>query len=289
MFAHNSTIILSGGWNNSRKCLQLQYGTWKEHSTLNKERVWHSAIATQTATFIFGGCYSAQTYEYLPKDSTKWLMGKTEIPISFTVGCAIAVKSEQEIWLIRSNIISFNVNDHTFQILPFSLNMGRWGHKCAFIPNTNKVMITGGYSRDSTEILDVDNGSIVMASPMKIKRMHHGMGVVTIKGKDRLAVLGGNCDCGSTKHDSVELYNTCTEKWETTDIKFKDPKDGFGFLTIKGDNIKHEYLRSRASRCSSLSSSSSYLSVKSLRSVCIITFIGIFVLICWITASKNFS
>ena len=64
MFTHN-------GWNNSRKCLQFHNGTWREHSTLNKERVGHSAIATQTATFIFGGCYSAQTYEYIPKDSTK--------------------------------------------------------------------------------------------------------------------------------------------------------------------------------------------------------------------------
>ena len=74
---HNGTILLCGGRHNEEKCLQVDHGTWKEHSTLNKKRTLHSAVTTQTATFIFGGIYSRKTYEYLPKDSTKWLMGKT--------------------------------------------------------------------------------------------------------------------------------------------------------------------------------------------------------------------
>ena len=74
MVAHNGTILLCGGQGNSNKCLKLDHGTWKEHSTLNVERVVHSAVTTQTATFIFGGGYSRTTFEYLPKDSTKWLI-----------------------------------------------------------------------------------------------------------------------------------------------------------------------------------------------------------------------
>ena len=70
---HNGTILL----NNYRMCRQLDHGTWKEHSSFNKDRVLHSTVTTQTATFVFGGGYSDKTYEYLPKDSTKWLMGKT--------------------------------------------------------------------------------------------------------------------------------------------------------------------------------------------------------------------
>ena len=77
MVAHNAAILLCGGFGNEKKCLQLDNGIWKEHSTLNVERDWHSAVTTQTATFVFGGDYSDKTYEYLPKDSTKWLMGKT--------------------------------------------------------------------------------------------------------------------------------------------------------------------------------------------------------------------
>ena len=138
MVSHNGTILLCGGQGNSNKCLQMDHGTWKKHSTLNKERAWHSAVTTQTATFVFGGSYSDKTYEYLPKDSTKWLMGKTEIPLGFKGGCALAVKSGQEIWLIGGHgtpkrILRFNIESHTFQVLPFQLNVGRNCHRCAYM------------------------------------------------------------------------------------------------------------------------------------------------------------
>ena len=181
-----------------------------------------------------------KTYEYLPKDSTKWLTGKTEIPGGFMYGCAIAVKSDQEIWLIggcgtEKRILSFHVESHTFQVLPFQLNVGRRCHICAFIPNTNKVMITGGrfnfYYLDSTEVLDIESGSVTMASPMKSKRVDHGMDVIAINGEDRFAVFGGRD--GRNYLDSIELYNTQTGKWEMTDFKLREAKFGFGFLAIK--------------------------------------------------------
>ena len=246
MVAHNGKILLCGGNGNSDKCLQLDHGTWKEHSTLNVERVAHSAATTQAATFIFGGFFS-KTYEYLPNDSTEWIMGKTEIPGDFEDGYAIAVKSGQEIWLIggdgtEKRVLSFNVNDHTFQVLPFQLDVERVGHRCAIIPNTNKIIITGGCSDssylDSAEILDIQDGSITMASPMNSKRYGHGMGVVTINGEEKLAVFGGYD--GNNYFDSVELYNTKTEKWDTTDIKLKYAISRFRFLSVKlADVVSH--------------------------------------------------
>ena len=64
-------------------------------------------------------------------------MGKTKIPGGFENGCAIAVKSGQEIWLIggfrtEKRILSFDVESHTFQVLPFQLNVGRSSHRCYF-------------------------------------------------------------------------------------------------------------------------------------------------------------
>ena len=142
----------------------------------------------------------------------------------------------------KKRILRFNVKEHTFQELPSQLNVGRSGHRCAFIPNTNKVMITGGYDAgcwlDSTEILDTEDGSVTMASPMNSKRSSHGMGVVTINGEERLAVFGGH-ERG-TYLNSVELYNTQTEKWENTDIKLKEAKACFGFLSVRlGDVISY--------------------------------------------------
>ena len=239
---HNGTILLCGGINNEKKCLQLIHGAWKNHSALNESRVSHSTATTQSAIFLFGGRQNSRTtYEYLLKDSTTWLMGKTDIPNGFHNGCAIAVKSGEEIWLIggynnEKRILSFNVNDHTFQELPFHLNVMRLGHVCAFIPNTNKVMITGGafeYSKcySSTEILDTKNGSVTMASSMNYKRVAHGMGLITINGEDRLAVFGGKN--GRKKLDSVELFNPDTKKWETTNLRLKEPKSNHSFLNVK--------------------------------------------------------
>ena len=247
LVSHNGNIILCGGFGNLEKCLQMNNGTWKEHSTLNKQRFLHSAVTTQVATFVFGGRHSSKTYEYLPKDSTTWLMGKTEIPGWSVGGYAIAVKSGQEIWLIgggrtEKRILCFNVNDHTFQVLPFQLNFGRQGHRCAFIPNTNKIMITGGARKgffpDSTEILDCEDGSVTMASPLNTKRFYHGMGVVTINGENKLVVFGGYD--GKNYLDSTELYNTHTERWEMADFKLSESKSSFGFLTIKLGDILSE-------------------------------------------------
>ena len=69
------------------------------------------------------------------------------------------------------------------------------------------------------------------------------------------------------------VYRICTKLWNSK---------SFPQLT-KPQKFKHEYLRSRASRCLSLSSSSSS-SVISSNS----TIIEILVLISWIPASKNF-
>ena len=84
MVLHNGTVLICGGFEfgfeRKKKCLQLDQGTWKEHSTLNEKRLYHSTVTTPTATFVFGGRYSETTFEYLPKDSTTWILGRTQIP-----------------------------------------------------------------------------------------------------------------------------------------------------------------------------------------------------------------
>ena len=74
----------------------------KLHSTLNRNRVQAPAVATNSATFIFGGIYAQNTYEYLPKDSTTWILGKCDIPEGIADACAIAINSGQEILLFGS-------------------------------------------------------------------------------------------------------------------------------------------------------------------------------------------
>ena len=99
-------------------------------------------------------------------------------------------------------------------------------------------MITGGHDYsclDSTEILDTEDGSVTIERPMNFKRVGHGMDVITINGDERIAVFGGYD--GRNELDSVELYNTQTEKWEMADLKLSEAKFIFSFLTVKLGDI----------------------------------------------------
>ena len=244
MVTHNGSILICGGIRFNRNlCIKLNSGAWKEHSTLKQERCLASVVATPTDTFAFGGgvsSFSRTTFEYLPKNSTTWRMGYTKIPKNFQMGCAIAGQSGQEIWLMggyrtEKRILKFNVNDHTFHEMTTQLNEDRYGHKCCFIPNTKQIMITGGIGnhlgKNSTEIYNTEDGSITKASPMNFERYGHGIGVITIKGEDRLAVFGGSD--GKKSLDSVEVFNTVTKKWETTHIKLNGGYHNFAFLEVK--------------------------------------------------------
>ena len=154
------------------------------------------------------------------------------------------MNSEQEILLIGNRnrsfdrrILKFDVENQTFEELTAKLSIERFGHRCAFVPGTKKIIITGGYDYThsmmiplaSTEILDLENESVTLGNPMNIRRAAHGIGILTVNDEDKLAVFGSN--------DSVETFNTKTQKWEMSDIKLSQERYGFGFLSVK-----HDYL-----------------------------------------------
>ena len=258
MVLHNGAILLCGGMVKThspefeQKCWQLDHGSWLEHSTLNQGRLFASAVTTSKATFIFGGIYNP-TYEYLLKGSDTWQLGSTKIPEKFEIGCAVEVKADQEIWLIGGRntdrrILSFNVNEHTFRELSLKLMVERWGHQCAFIPGTNKLMISGGWDeyedmrnrdpmRSSTEIITFEDGGFfhTVSNPMNIGRYLHGIGVITIDDEDKLAVFGGELDNWKAINN-LEIFNTQTQKWEITD-RMNHKVNYFGFLTVKNGTI----------------------------------------------------
>ena len=253
LFVNIGTISSLGTWlSEIETCIQLDRGTWKVYGNANNERVCSATVMVKSATFIFGG-ESNYTYEYLPKDSKTWQVGKTKIPGGYFDGWGIAAKSEQEILLIGGTlkgkrILSFNVDDHTFKELPFHLNVERRGHRAALIPNSNKIMVTGGFNNTdhhliSTEVIDLATGTVDMGSPMKTDRAYHGMGMITFNDEERLAVFGGARYGKRIKYnliylDCVEVYNTHTESWEITDIKLSKPIVEFAFLNVKlGDII----------------------------------------------------
>ena len=240
----NGTLLVCGGVERVEQCLQLENGQWKEHSNMNHMRRYASAVQTKSGIFIFGGIDSPNTFEYLPNNSRTWILGETEIQDGFQDGCVIVINSGQDVLLFggyqtERRILKFNINERTFAELPLQLNVGRYGHRCAFIPNTNKIIITGGRALnypDVSEILDLDKAKItMMTSPMNFKRSRHGIGVITIDVEDKLVVFGGYNENGCI--NSVELFDDETQTWEMTDIKLTEGKYSFGFFTVKLGNI----------------------------------------------------
>ena len=234
----------------SRFCYAMVDGSWKKHSTFVQHRgPCSSAVTTNYGTFIFGGDRSKYTYEFLPNESSEWQLGKPEIPRGFRGGCAIALKSKPEIWLIggyytNRRILSFDLQTHAFTILPTKLLVDRSSFQCSYIPNTNKIIVTGGGGCDlsSTEIIDTVDGSVTMASPMRNRRHDHGIGIVTVNDVDRVAVFGGYGDIGGIDSrggylKSVDIYNPESGNWEDSEFELKEGKANCGFVSVSNKLI----------------------------------------------------
>ena len=239
---HDNSIIM--------ECFKLENGSLKHHSTLNFGGRRGTSIATNSVTFTFGGDYTDSSYEYLPKNSTTWILGTNIIPGGINEACGIAINSDQEILLIGNRyadlnrkILKFNVKDHTFEELPTKLIHGRAGARCAYLPGNKKIIITGGLNltmrskgMSSAEIFDIEDNSITMApNSMNVGRSYHGIGVLTVDDQDRLAVFGGKNESGDL--DSVELLDPKTLQWEISDMKLNGKRADFGFLSVKYEDI----------------------------------------------------
>ena len=129
---------------------------------------------------------------------------------------------------------------HSFTVLPTKLLVGRTRFQCSSIPNTNKVIVTGGYDLSSTEILDTVDGSVTMTSPMRGRRSDHGIGIVTVNGVDKVAVFGGYGGIAGSREGylkTVEIYNPESEKWEDSKFELKEAKANFGFVSVNNKMI----------------------------------------------------
>merc|ERR1711902_208642 len=102
---------------------------------------------------------------------------------------------------------------------------GRYGHRCIQIPGTTKIMV-------SAEIIDFESKSVTNTGKMNFKRCLPGIGILTLDGEDKVAILGGSDENNAL--DSVEVYDQKTQNWKImSDMKLTQAKYSFGFLTVK--------------------------------------------------------
>ena len=131
--------------------------------------------------------------------------------------------------------------------MPFQLIVDiRIFRRCALIPNSNKLMImTWSYTAPIAQVVDIENESVTMTGPLMTKTNGRlwtlQMDVIKINGEDRLAMFGAILEPTDSLMlnylDRIELYNSQTNKWETSDKTFNGKQRGFDFLKIKLSEI----------------------------------------------------
>ena len=237
-------ILLCGGNDNEKKCLEMKNNVWEFHSFLKEKRRHASAVSMENGVFLFGGYENPSSWEWLPKGSTQWQLGTTKIPSNdaisipgFMYGCAVKV-SEYEIALIGGATSNFK---GTKKLLTYNIETENWkdhgnvitarkNHAC--VSSNNKIIITGGNeTSDSTEIIDICDLTVSTSNgKLNQKRRHHGLAVAHIGSKRTVVAFGGH---NETKYlDSIELWDDTTGKWTLSASRLETPKDSFGYLAI---------------------------------------------------------
>ena len=231
---HHGDVTLLGANPNRRDCLKVKETEyWKKYNMFLVKRTNHASVSTKKGLYVFGGIENCQSYEYLPKDSTTWLMGKNEIPISFRNGCAIYLHGN--IYLIGNwsdQIIKFDVIQETFEVLTTKLTSKRMWTRCGIIPHSKKIIITGGHDFDGPvdycEIYDTESGSVTFTKPMKKKRYDHALVTMPLNGKDKIIVFGGRAF--SENPQNIEVLDVEKLEWNSIDLDVNNVK--FGSVTL---------------------------------------------------------
>ena len=274
---HNGALVSCGGHagknyrdsfgmglKSSLRCLQLDAisRSWKFHSVLNEDKEYMrtaaTAVTTKAGTFLLGFDYPLKL-EHLPEKAKKWRQVDFDDPDGNFLGLlnhtsAVVHQSNQIVWIFGpENVFLLHLVKRSISKLASKLNVPRYNPRCSYLPNTKKIIITGGTKwipgpdgdgdfgeiLDSTEIFDTEDFTITMASPMNHKRDAHGIGTITIQGEDRVAVFGGttgskwNRGLISLDNLDLELYNSQTDVWELSKIKLKENYDEVTCVTVK--------------------------------------------------------
>ena len=100
LFIHDNILLVFRGSNNKNKCLIYKNDAWKEHNTLNENRKHTSVVSTINVTFIIGGSSSANTFDFLPRNSNVWQKDRTNISGGFVSGRIVELSGKNDALLI---------------------------------------------------------------------------------------------------------------------------------------------------------------------------------------------
>lgn len=233
-----------------RTCLQLNLDDRKfyPHSTLTKDRKFHSSIVSGQQLILIGGgdtissSSSSISTEFLfPRISKKWMPGYPLIEIT-EFSCTIKISQNSYIAIggkykheYSDHVIQYNIEDGSSTRLT-NLQNGKNDHGCVLVKNETfrGILVAGGHSKvadlplASTEMLNLDT-----LSWEEMGRLHVGRyGLEMVVLGDRILAMGGR-DKSHGPISSVEQFDMNTGKWtKTKDLQEK--RANFAVTTFPG-------------------------------------------------------
>ena len=95
----------------------------------------------------------------------------------------------------------------------------------------NKVIIAGGYSLQTTEILDLTSRTISKGGNLVTPRRGFHMITFDNNGDSTTLALGGYDD-DNNKLKSIEKWNPETETWSEVEEQLEERKSAFGLVAV---------------------------------------------------------
>ena len=239
ILTQNQEILICGGYNNEKTCLEMKQNNWEHHSSnLNEKRRLASAVSMPTGVFIFGGEESKTTWEWLPSGTKVWKNGGTIPGSGFREGCAVQT-SKNEIALIggedtEKQILKFNIESKKWTNYGNVLKQDRKFHSCVLFDK--QIIVSGGHVYpdylSSTEIIDIqDLTTSKLSSNMVKSRSWHGLVVAHVQNKLSVLAIGGY-NSNDKYLDSIEIWNPTTKTWTMSDMKLSEGKGSFGYASV---------------------------------------------------------
>ena len=223
----NELIVVAANY-----CFIFENGSWLFHSCLNKSRRNAIVISMPRGIYVFGGHDSPYTSEFLPNGHKVWQDGpKIPRPGIVWLGGVGAPVSQNELIFVTgcfTDVMKLNIETQEWTKTE-NLLKGRCHQQYALF--NNKLIVCGGYYKEnSTEIIDLSNGTIRKGGDLQVGRSMHGMDILKINGRSVVIAFGG-LNSHNQYLDSIEEWNDESETWKMSSLKLSEAKAKFRYFS----------------------------------------------------------
>ena len=230
---NNELMTLGGNYGDKKQCYKLVNGKWQKQNPLTQPRKYAVGITMADGIYVFGGLDSPLTSDFLPNGQSEWQAGPAVLEPGIDQRHGVAI-SPTELLLVGgatslNKILKYKIGSRTSTEFG-SLLEGRLNHRCFF--HRGKVVVVGGYlALNSTEIINISDGTSRKVGDLNVARESHGMGIAHINGKSKLIVFGGYNSVDGYL-DSIEEWDDESETWTISTLKLSEAIHSFGYCQL---------------------------------------------------------